>query len=59
MATKNKQHPLAPEVIPVIPEGGPEIVLIGEGAEKVIFTINPLASKYTVYANGMVLEELK
>ena len=63
MATKNKQLLLAPEVIPVIPEvapeGGPEIVYLGEGAEKVVFTVNPLASKYTVYASGLVLEELK
>jgi hypothetical protein len=59
MATKQiKQLPLAPEVIPAIPEGGPEIQLIGLGAEKVQFTINPLAKKYVVRANGQVTEYL-
>ena len=61
MATNNKlpkQLPLAPEVIPVIAEGGPEIQLIGLGAEKVVFAINPKATKYVVHANGMVKEYL-
>lgn len=59
MATKQmKQLPLAPEVIPVIPQAGPEIVLMGEGAENVVFTINPGATKYIVHVNGMVLEEM-
>ena len=41
---------------PVLPEGGPEIVYEGEGAEAVKFVINPRARKYVVKANGVILE---
>lgn len=47
-------QPQAPEVKPV----GPEIVFFGEGAEEVVFTINPLAVKYEVHAHGLVREYL-
>ena len=68
MATNNKlpkQLPLAPEVIPPVPEAlltipadGPEILLMGPGAEKVVFTINPKATRYVVHADGLVLEDM-
>lgn len=47
-------QPRAPEV----KAGGPEIVYLGEGAEKVVFTMNPLARKYVVNASGLVAEYL-
>ena len=65
MATNKtpKQLPLAPEVIPeltpeVIQPVGPEIVYIGEGADKVPLNINPKATKYVVHSDGLVLEYL-
>lgn len=38
---------------------GPKIEYFGEGAEKVPFTVNPLAERYVVYANGIVMEYLR
>lgn len=51
-----------PEVTPasiaeVVPEAsGPEIEYVGEGANKIEFTINSLAKKYVVRSDGMILE---
>lgn len=36
----------------------PTIEFTGEGAEKVLFTVNPKAVKYVVHVNGMVKEYL-
>ena len=64
MATNKlpKQLPPAPEVTPeatlVVPADGPEILLMGPGAEKVVFTINPKATRYVVHADGLVLEDM-
>lgn len=50
---------VAPEVVPeVAPVAGPEIIYLSEAAKQVVFTINPLASRYTVNENGMVSEDL-
>jgi hypothetical protein len=43
----------APEVVALV---GPVIEYVGEGAELVEFVVNPLASKYVVNGNGVVLE---
>lgn len=62
MAKQSK--PLDPLVLQpdagVPAKAGPQIILIGEGADKVPFTINPLAVRYEVHgATGMVLEYLQ
>lgn len=36
----------------------PIIEYVGEGAEKVKFTINPKATRYVVHAAGMITEYL-
>lgn len=41
---------------PVLPEGGPVIEYVGEGADKIVFFVNPAATKYVVYADGHILE---
>lgn len=51
--------PQPPVVDAPVAAAGPEIVFVGEGAEKVQFTMNPLASKYVVYASGMIVETLR
>lgn len=51
----------APEVSPPAPKEvpkGPRIDYFGEGARDVKFTINPKATRYQVYASGMVVETL-
>lgn len=56
MATKPK-----PQLVPKdLPQASPTPVIefIGEGAEKVLFTVNPKAIKYVVHSNGMVKEYL-
>ena len=57
MATSNnsKNQQVPPQVDKPT---GPPIEYIGEGADKVKFTINPKAVKYVVHANGMVKEYL-
>lgn len=56
MAKPNSQ-PLAPQPMVDLPlDTGPRIEYVGEGAEKVKFTINPNAKSYVVKSNGMVLE---
>lgn len=47
--------PQAPEIDP----SAPVITYVGEGADKVAFTINPKAARYEVNANGIVMEYLK
>ena len=37
---------------------GPAIEYIGDGAEKVKFTVNPKAAHYKVFAIGQVVETL-
>ena len=52
---------VTPEVVAApapAPVGGPEIVYLSEAAKQVVFTINPLASRYTVNENGMVSEDM-
>lgn len=52
---------VTPEVAPVeqaLPTSGPTITYVGEGADKVVFTINPNALRYVVHASGLVVEDL-
>lgn len=56
MATANKLPPVPKDLPQANPT--PPIEYIGEGAEKVKFTINPKAQKYVVHASGMVKEYL-
>lgn len=56
MATQPKPQQV-PKALPQA-EPTPVIEFIGEGAEKVLFTVNPKALKYVVHANGMVKEYL-
>ena len=70
MAKSKPQNPLPPEVTPGLPPEvaplatpevvapGPIIEYIGEGAELVVFTINPNATRYVVNASGQVLEDM-
>lgn len=37
---------------------GPRIEYFGEGADQVIFTVNPKASHIRVYAGGQIVETL-
>lgn len=41
---------------PPEPEGGPVIEYRGDGADKVVFAVHPLARHYLVHASGQVLE---
>lgn len=50
--------PAAPSVEAPKATPGPVINLIGEGADKVKFTINPKAARYDVHSTGMVVEHL-
>ena len=43
---------------PKPPEGGPVIEYRGEGAEDVVFTVNPLARHYLVNGNGTIMETM-
>lgn len=56
MATAHKLPPVQKDLPQAKPT--PTIDYIGEGAEKVKFTINPKAQRYVVHANGMVKEYL-
>ena len=50
---------IAPEVSPLgAPVSGPVIEYVDEGAELVVFEVNPKATKYVVYSNGMIVESL-
>lgn len=51
-AKPNKLTAQAPQVDPK----GPEIVYVGEGAEKIKFKVNPKARKYVVRSDGQILE---
>lgn len=62
MATKPKAVPqvdpeMTSEVTPKA-ASGPVIEYIGDGAEKVKFTINPKATRYVVTTGGLVKEYL-
>jgi hypothetical protein len=56
MATNPKPQPV-PKDLPQAEQTTP-IEYIGEGAEKVKFTINPKATKYVVHASGLIKEYL-
>ena len=44
----------------VLPQANPSPIIeyVGEGAEKVKFTINPKATRIVVNANGLIREDL-
>lgn len=52
---------VTPELVTVVqetPTTGPTITYVGEGADKVVFTVNPNALRYVVHASGLVVEDL-
>ena len=52
-AQPNSLEPQAP-----LAKTGPEIVLMGEGAELVKFEIDPSVTRYTVFPDGRVLGDM-
>lgn len=48
--------PKTPKV-PVKESGGPKIEYLGEGAEKIKFTVDPKARVVRVFANGIILTD--
>ena len=49
---------VSPSDDPKVTPTGPVIEYVDEGADKVVFIVNPKATKYVVYASGMILESL-
>lgn len=46
-----------PKASSVEPKGNTKIEYIGEGADKIKFTVDPKATRIRVYANGTVLTD--
>ncbi len=47
----------APKAPAVEPQGQPAIEYIGEGADKIKFSVDPKAKRIRVFANGCVLTD--
>lgn len=56
MADAKPSRPV-PSKKPEPPEGGPKVEFIGEGAEKIKFTVDPKATLIRVHANGIVMTD--